>query len=508
MEEEAVAKLLAECEERGLKARTDHRNVYIEGVPYADGNLRVCEGTLFANIRSPSHVANLMGERPHQSVPVNVFPHNPGYGDLDLGFGMNKAEPRFERDFMLSRKPHGGFRDICHKMLFYYDLLSSHAKEHGKESAGRDIIPHATAPRENRLRRLRITAFDNYGHKFGTCIHLCEDPSGYCFKAVRYGRVLGSCSVGDEKKCLDWAARMHGFNSWYVNRMEINDRKSLENFIRHHCEHIACYGKPKQGRLGVEDEPRPYHLEVVIEEPAEPAADDAVAALDRKCRGSKVGIIGLGGTGSYVLDLVAKTEVAEIRLFDRDRLEPKNRGRVPGVIHRNWFRGKNRVRKVEFYRWRYKRHNLFRGEIVAVPRMVSERTLRLLDGLDYVFVCIDSPPAKAAIFGHLQRRGIPYVDTGIGMVVNGDRLYGTARVTSSPDGGGRHLDGHVNHAEAEGDDDPYRRNVQVAEINSLCAVLAVIKWKKHLGIYDDSKKEKVSLFDINSNSLFNAECAA
>ena len=32
----------------------------------------------------------------------------------------------------------------------------------------------------------------------------------------------------------------------------------------------------------------------------------------------KVAIVGLGGTGSYVLDLVAKTPVGEIHLFDGD----------------------------------------------------------------------------------------------------------------------------------------------------------------------------------------------
>lgn len=40
----------------------------------------------------------------------------------------------------------------------------------------------------------------------------------------------------------------------------------------------------------------------------------------------------LGGTGSYALDLVAKTHVVEIHLFDADLLRPHNAFRFPGAI--------------------------------------------------------------------------------------------------------------------------------------------------------------------------------
>ena len=39
----------------------------------------------------------------------------------------------------------------------------------------------------------------------------------------------------------------------------------------------------------------------------------------------------MGGTGSYVLDLVAKTPVPEIHLFDGDRLLNHNAFRSPGA---------------------------------------------------------------------------------------------------------------------------------------------------------------------------------
>jgi hypothetical protein len=44
-----------------------------------------------------------------------------------------------------------------------------------------------------------------------------------------------------------------------------------------------------------------------------------------------VSIIGVGGTGSYVLDLVAKTPVNKIHIFDADRLLTHNAFRAPGA---------------------------------------------------------------------------------------------------------------------------------------------------------------------------------
>src|SRR5690606_5159685 len=51
----------------------------------------------------------------------------------------------------------------------------------------------------------------------------------------------------------------------------------------------------------------------------------------RKLELRKVGIVGLGGTGSYVLDLVAKTPIREIHLYDGDWLVQHNAFRSPGA---------------------------------------------------------------------------------------------------------------------------------------------------------------------------------
>lgn len=53
--------------------------------------------------------------------------------------------------------------------------------------------------------------------------------------------------------------------------------------------------------------------------------------INEKFKGQRIGIIGLGGTGSYILDQVAKTPVDEILLFDNDEFLLHNAFRAPGA---------------------------------------------------------------------------------------------------------------------------------------------------------------------------------
>jgi len=55
------------------------------------------------------------------------------------------------------------------------------------------------------------------------------------------------------------------------------------------------------------------------------------------------------------------------------------------------------------------------------------------------------------------------------------------------------------------EEDEYSKNIQIAELNALNAVLAVIKWKKHCGFYHQAENEKHSLYSIDDNSIINED---
>ena len=56
-----------------------------------------------------------------------------------------------------------------------------------------------------------------------------------------------------------------------------------------------------------------------------------IANLSQKLAMDKIAFIGLGGTGAYSLDLVVKTHVRELHLFDGDKYYQHNAFRSPGA---------------------------------------------------------------------------------------------------------------------------------------------------------------------------------
>jgi hypothetical protein len=53
----------------------------------------------------------------------------------------------------------------------------------------------------------------------------------------------------------------------------------------------------------------------------------------------------------------------------------------------------------------------------------------------------------------------------------------------------------------------YAPNIQIADLNCLNATLAVIRWKKLVGFYQDLKQEHNSLYLINTGRVINEDHA-
>jgi ThiF family len=217
-------------------------------------------------------------------------------------------------------------------------------------------------------------------------------------------------------------------------------------------------------------------------------------AVSAKLVGHKVGIVGVGGTGSYVLDLVAKTPVQEIRLFDADLFLQHNAFRAPGAASIEELQRK--PTKVAHLAEVYSR--IHRGVKAYAVRLNAEN-LSHLDGMNFVFLSLDSGPAKKDIVEYLIAKGISFVDCGIGIQLVDDRLIGIVRVTTATPAKNDHVIGRVSFAEAQ--DDAYSTNIQIAELNMLNAALAVIKWKKHQGFYADFEHEHHTTYSIDTGML-------
>lgn len=228
-----------------------------------------------------------------------------------------------------------------------------------------------------------------------------------------------------------------------------------------------------------------------------------ITALTQKLRARSVAIIGLGGTGSYVLDLVAKTPVGQIHLIDGDVFEQHNAFRAPGAASLQELQA--RPSKVDYFAGIYSR--LHKG-IVPHHCFVEEDTLSLLENHEIVFICIDQNDVKKLIIKKLETIGTPFIDVGMGIDEVDGGLTGQLRTTLSTPTYRHHVSerGRIPLTTGQGND-IYARNIQVCELNALNACLAVLRWKKLCGFYKDTEGEHFSIFAIDGNHILNEDAA-
>lgn len=229
-----------------------------------------------------------------------------------------------------------------------------------------------------------------------------------------------------------------------------------------------------------------------------------ISTISDKLKEQKVGIIGVGGTGSYLLDFLAKCPVKEIRIFDNDEFILHNAFRSPGAPGKAVL--KQTPKKIHYFHDIYSRMH---PNIVVREKFIVKSNLNELQDLDFVFICVDQGDIKEYIFDFLHKNEIGFIDVGMGIEVSDDNsLFGLLRVTTS-------FDGEVDHIISKGrvslhdndNEDEYTQNIQIAELNALNASLAIIKWKKLLGFYYMAENEKHSLYSIDDNSIINEDFA-
>ncbi len=190
----------------------------------------------------------------------------------------------------------------------------------------------------------------------------------------------------------------------------------------------------------------------------------------------KIAIVGLGGTGSFILDFISKTPVKEIALFDGDEMLNHNAFRMPGAMTLEEL--KQRPSKVSYYKKKYEQ---LRSGIKEYDVFLGDSNLNLLDDHDFVFISIDQSTAKKAIVDHLIASKIPFVDLGMGISVVENSLRGTIRKTLVTPENHSYLNKISMGPVPE--EDIYSQNIQISELNALNAILGVLTWKKLNGFY-------------------------
>jgi hypothetical protein len=220
-----------------------------------------------------------------------------------------------------------------------------------------------------------------------------------------------------------------------------------------------------------------------------------IGDLVKKLGEDVVAIIGLGGTGGYILDFMVKSPVKEIRGFDHDDFHVHNAFRSPGPLDGDELRKK----KAEVYQRRYE---TFRFGLSIHARFVDQSSEADLTGVTFAFVCVDKGSSRAAIFDLLLSMKIPFIDVGMGLDRDKGLLNGMLRVTSYSAENGADVRAKELAPMADAADDEYRKNIQIAELNAINAGLAVLRYKQMRGFYQDDGAPYHLLFGLGDLRTF------
>ena len=252
---------------------------------------------------------------------------------------------------------------------------------------------------------------------------------------------------------------------------------------------LAVYSSRVAGEVGAEEREQ---LESVYKFEIDGEDDRDMKVWRDRARGQKIGIVGLGGVGLWILDLMSKTDVREIRIWDGDKIEGRNLVRAPGWASQEAI-GKN---KAEFFGEQYGR--MRKGISFHGQYWHPDQAEDSFDGLDFGFVAVDEAKTRTALCEKLEEMRIPFIDVGMGIERRNERVRGSCQVFFSGQDPGRWRIG-IPTVEGAGEEDYYA--LQLADLGALNAALAVGAWRRHIGQYEEEEKDWLIRYRVDNNDL-------
>ncbi len=271
----------------------------------------------------------------------------------------------------------------------------------------------------------------------------------------------------------------------------------LHRYAKHIVGAVSAAGYSEPAALTIPD---PFHIPNTFE------ARAAISPVQDRIRGQRIAIIGLGGTGAYLLDLISKTPVSEIHLLDSDYVDWHTLKRAPGAPTAEEIEliRTGSLLKVDYYHSKYE---AFRPGIhphpvrVDSPSMFAEFVSD--HPIDYAFICIDQltdgdSARQDVVYGAVTEAGVPFIDSGVSITIE-DRAVRGAVTTSTYDAGSDAWKNAIPNARLDGSAPGYR-NVQLPEVNAAAAVFAVMEWRRRTGQYVSETPSFYQKFRLESGS--------
>ena len=211
---------------------------------------------------------------------------------------------------------------------------------------------------------------------------------------------------------------------------------------------------------------RPYKIEL-----ADERSEQEIEWIDL-VRGEKVGVIGLGGVGAWIADLVSKADVERVTAWDPDIVEARNVIRMPGGNAAEYL-GKP---KAKWFEETYSRMRKgVKGHHQAVRTTNIQEVARQLT---FAFIAVDDEHARKDISEGLNGMRIPFIDVGLSISREDVRLAVAMRATVGREDT-REWKRAIPRTGSEGQQ-VYGR-VELADTSALAAAFSIQIWRQMRG---------------------------
>lgn len=196
-----------------------------------------------------------------------------------------------------------------------------------------------------------------------------------------------------------------------------------------HCALVFGSEAETARRLGTEETVKvtdiPHETASTYDRQIRAFGEDGQSALARL----RLGVVGLGGTGSVVVQQLAHLGVADFLLIDPDAVETTNLNRTVGSTPKSV--GEPKV-SVAARMIRSVRPDARIEEIVG--DVVDEGPAKRLTECDFVFCCTDSHASRHVINQLAYQYGIPAIDMGVVVDASGSTVTFAGHVKALKDG--------------------------------------------------------------------------
>ena len=232
----------------------------------------------------------------------------------------------------------------------------------------------------------------------------------------------------------------------------------------------------------------------------------AIGDMDQLFAREKLAVIGAGGTGGFIVDMIAKCNVASIDIYDDDVVSQHTQLRWPGIVNRGVV--EEHKNKAEYLAQIYASRT--NKNIKGHPLRVRRQYLTYFQNMTMVFVAVDRGADRREILTGLTELGVNFIDCGIDLRRQTDGLTASARVVRSAcdDDRGKRLELVEKTPHKDVGEGMYEAAVQTAEINALNATMAVIAWKQGIGFYKDAFKYRRMRLHVASTTWAGHDSAA